>query len=37
MAKRKGIEFKRFDYCKAAEKNSYLYQELREKELPGIK
>ncbi len=33
MAKRKGFEEKRLDYCKAAETDSYLYPELREKEL----
>jgi hypothetical protein len=33
VAKRKGFEAKRLDYCKAAETDSYLYPELREKEL----
>jgi hypothetical protein len=33
VAKRKGFEDKRLDYCKAAETDSYLYPELREKEL----
>ncbi len=33
VAKRKGFEGKRLDYCKAAERDSYLYPELREKEL----
>jgi len=33
VAKRKGFEQKRLDYCKAAENDSYLYPELREKEL----
>lgn len=33
VAKRKGFEEKRLDYCKAAETDSYLYPELREKEL----
>jgi hypothetical protein len=32
VAKRKGFEDKRLDYCKAAEADSYLYPELREKE-----
>jgi hypothetical protein len=31
VAKRKGFEAKRLDYCKAAETDSYLYPELREK------
>ncbi len=33
VAKRKGFEEKRLDYCKAAETDSYLYPELREKEV----
>ncbi len=33
VAKRKGFEEKRLDYCKAAETDSYLYPQLREKEL----
>ena len=33
VAKRKGFEDKRLDYCKAAENDSHLYPELREKEL----
>ncbi|MBN1425676.1 hypothetical protein JXA88_14060 [Candidatus Fermentibacteria bacterium] len=33
VAKRRGFERKRLDYCKAAETDSYLYPELREKEL----
>jgi hypothetical protein len=33
VAKRKGFESKRLDYCKAAETDSYLYPELREKQL----
>jgi hypothetical protein len=33
VAKRKGFEQKRLDYCAAAENDSYLYPELREKEL----
>ena len=33
VAKRKGFESKRLDYCKAAETDSYLYPELRENEL----
>jgi len=32
VAKRKGFEDKRLDYCKAAETDSYLYPELRDKE-----
>ena len=36
VAKRKGFESKRLDYCKAAETDSYLYPELREKELEEI-
>jgi hypothetical protein len=32
VAKREGYEAKRLDYCKAAERDSYLYPELREKE-----
>ena len=32
VAKRKGFEDSRLDYCKAAETDSYLYPELREKE-----
>ncbi|MBN1424910.1 hypothetical protein JXA88_10170 [Candidatus Fermentibacteria bacterium] len=32
VAKRKGFEEKRLDYCAAAERDSYLYPELREKE-----
>ncbi len=33
MAKRKGFEAKRLDVCEAARTDSYLYPELREKEL----
>jgi hypothetical protein len=33
VAKRKGFEDKRLDYCEAAETDSYLYPELREQEL----
>jgi hypothetical protein len=33
VAKRKGFEDKRLDYCKAAQSDSYLYPELREKGL----
>jgi hypothetical protein len=33
VAKRKGFEEKRLDYCEAAETDPYLYPELREKEL----
>ena len=33
VAKRKGFESKRLDYCKAAETDSYLYPELREQQL----
>jgi predicted Zn-dependent peptidase len=33
VAKRRGFEDKRLDYCEAAETDSYLYPELREKEL----
>jgi hypothetical protein len=33
VAKRKGFEAKRLDYCAAGERDSYLYPELREKEL----
>ena len=33
VAKRKGFEEKRLDYCKAAETDSYLYPELREKKM----
>jgi len=36
VAKRKGFENKRLDYCKAAETDSYLYPELREKELQEL-
>jgi len=36
VAKRKGFESKRLDYCKAAETDSYLYPELREKELEEL-
>jgi hypothetical protein len=32
VAKRKGVESKRLDYCKAAERDSYLYPQLREQE-----
>jgi len=32
VAKRRGFEDKRLDYCKAAETDSYLYPELRESE-----
>jgi hypothetical protein len=32
MAKRKGFEAKRLDYCAAAERDSYLFPELRDKE-----
>lgn len=32
VAKRRGFESKRLDYCKAAENDSYLYPELRDKE-----
>jgi hypothetical protein len=32
VAKRKGFETRRLDYCKAAEKDTYLYPELRETE-----
>lgn len=37
VAKRKGFESKRLDYCKAAETDSYLYPELREKELTELR
>jgi hypothetical protein len=37
VAKRKGFESRRLDYCKAAEKDSYLYPELREQELREFK
>jgi hypothetical protein len=33
VAKRKGFEDKRLDYCKAAETDPYLYPEVREREL----
>ena len=33
VAKRKGFEEKRLDYCKAAKTDSYLYPELREKKM----
>jgi hypothetical protein len=33
VAKRKGFEQKRLDYCEAAETDPYLYPGLREKEL----
>jgi hypothetical protein len=33
VPKRKGFGSKRLDYCAAAENDSYLYPELREKEL----
>ena len=33
VAKRKGFEDKRLDYCTAAQTDSYLYPELREKEI----
>ncbi|MBN1425513.1 hypothetical protein JXA88_13245 [Candidatus Fermentibacteria bacterium] len=33
VAKRKGFEEKRLDYCKAAERDSYLHPELREEQL----
>jgi len=36
VAKRKGFESNRLDYCKAAETDSYLYPELREKELKEL-
>ena len=36
MAKRKGFETKRLDYCKAAEGDSYLYPELRDPELSEL-
>jgi hypothetical protein len=36
VAKRKGFEDKRLDYCAAAETDSYLYPELREKELQEL-
>ncbi len=36
VAKRKGYETKRLDHCKAAETDSYLYPELREKELKEL-
>jgi hypothetical protein len=36
VAKRKGFETRRLDYCAAAERDSYLYPELREKELREI-
>jgi hypothetical protein len=36
MAKRKGFEAKRLDYCAAAERDSYLYPELQEKESERI-
>ena len=35
VAKRKGFEAKRLDYCAAAETDPHLYPELREKELCG--
>ncbi len=34
VAKRKGFESKRLDYCKAGETDAHLYPELREKQLP---
>jgi hypothetical protein len=37
VAKRKGFESNRLDYCRAAETDSYLYPELREKELKELK
>jgi hypothetical protein len=37
VAKRKGFEAKRLDYCKAGESDSYLYPELREKELKELR
>jgi hypothetical protein len=37
MAKRKGFESKRLDYCKAAETDSYLYPELREREIQELR
>ena len=36
VAKRKGFESKRLDYCTVAETDSYLYPELREKELQEL-
>ena len=36
VGKRKGFEDKRLDYCRAAEIDSYLYPELREKELHDL-
>jgi len=36
VAKRKGFENKRLDYCKAGETDSYLYPGLREKELKEL-
>jgi len=36
VAKRKGFESQRLDYCKAAETDSYLYPELRENELKEL-
>lgn len=36
MAKRQSFEDKRLDYCGAAETDSYLYPELREKELQEL-
>ncbi|MBN1425017.1 hypothetical protein JXA88_10705 [Candidatus Fermentibacteria bacterium] len=36
VAKRQGFEAKRLDYCKAAETDSYLFPELREKELQEL-
>ena len=37
VAKRKGFESNRLDYCKAAETDSHIYPELREKELRELK
>ena len=36
VAKRKGFEQKRLDYCEAGETDSYLYPELREKRLQEL-
>jgi len=37
IAKRKGFEDKRLDYCEAAENDPYLYQKLKEEELEELK
>ncbi len=36
VAKRKGFEDKRLDFCKAIETDSHLYPELRGQELQGL-